>query len=544
MRSVWASVTATAVLALVAFAMLEPDFLVSVDGAIKLLQAQSLLESGYTSVAIPYPAETLDPGREYLPFGPPFVFEHAGQLQGVYPTAVAIISAPLLVLGLPGLTVFSLLSALAALWASAALVQGAGRVWIPFLLAFGTHFWAYAVLPWEHMPALACSTVAFVLLREGLVRTIAAGLLLGLAMILRHETVLLLPWFLLARGRRLPWPSWLIFGAALLVPFVLIGGLDAILFDRPAFAHLAHAVDIVWNLVSDQAIERPLNLSFAQHAELVSSFWLFGFPAILGAALTAILLSWYVLAGPEGRAAMVVTTLVMALVLTGRDLVAFTGQSEFIAGIVRNAPFLLLAVLPGPPRAIRSEGRTFELVALLLFLLGLFTTTRDGGVQIGPRFLLPAMPLAIKLAWENLQLYRSSSSDGLIRLVTPLAYASIFASMLIQGLINLPTLSRLEREEHQVVEILASAQPDVVVITHDIRLINLAAPVYHDSNVMAVRSNEELDGLLAGLPQGAEIAVVQPTRFRKWSPPTDTRLLQAYSSPSTHLTIVARKGPG
>jgi hypothetical protein len=542
-RSLRSSVAATAVLALIAFVALEPDFLVSVDGAIKLLQAQSLLESGFTSVAIPYPAEALDPSHEHVPFGPPFVFEHAGQLQGVYPTAVAIISAPFLLLGLPGLTVFSLLSALVALWASAALVQGAGRVWVPFLLAFGTHFWAYAVLPWEHMPALACSTVAFVMLREGLARTVGAGLLLGLAMILRHETVLLLPWFVLARGRLLPWRTWLTFGAALLVPFVVVGGLDALLLDRPAFAHLAHAVDLVWNLVSDQAIERPLDLTFRQHAELISSFWLFGFPALLGATLTAALAIWYVSTGSEGRAGVVVTALVMALVLAGRDLAAFAAQPEFIAGIVRNAPFLLLAVLPGPPRALRPDGRSLELAALLLYLLGLFGSTRDGGVQVGPRFLLPVMPLAVKLAWENLQLYWSASGNGLTRLVAPLACAAVLLSLLVQGFINLPTLSRLEREEHGIVKALASAQPKVVIITHDIRLINLVAPIYHDANVMAVPSNTEIESLLAVLPQSGEIAVVQPARFERWRPPVGLRLVREYSSPSTHLTIV-RPGPG
>ena len=135
--------------AFVGIAVVDTDSLFSIDGAVKLLQAQALRDSGFTSVAIPYPAQDLDPDYRFLPFKPPFVFFHHGAVQGVYPTAVAMLNAVALSAGLPGLVLLSACSALIVLLVAGHTARGPA-VPVILTLGIGTPFWAYGVLPWEH----------------------------------------------------------------------------------------------------------------------------------------------------------------------------------------------------------------------------------------------------------------------------------------------------------------------------------------------------------------------------------------------------------
>jgi len=54
--------------------LLDPTTLLSIDAAVKLLQARSLIDSGFRTLSIPYPAIGLDPQFAFFPLKPPSVF--------------------------------------------------------------------------------------------------------------------------------------------------------------------------------------------------------------------------------------------------------------------------------------------------------------------------------------------------------------------------------------------------------------------------------------------------------------------------------------
>ena len=73
--------------------VLDPNTLFSVDAAVKLLQARSLLDSGLHSLSLPYPGVSLDPAFEFFPFVQPFVFRAGDTWQGVFSSGVALFNA-------------------------------------------------------------------------------------------------------------------------------------------------------------------------------------------------------------------------------------------------------------------------------------------------------------------------------------------------------------------------------------------------------------------------------------------------------------------
>jgi hypothetical protein len=84
--SLWAAAVAIALVYVwVALIALDPAVLLSVDAAVKLLQAQALLASGWASVALPYPGAAIDSEGELLPFVSPFAFRVGSEWHGIIP---------------------------------------------------------------------------------------------------------------------------------------------------------------------------------------------------------------------------------------------------------------------------------------------------------------------------------------------------------------------------------------------------------------------------------------------------------------------------
>ena len=90
---------------LIGLYLLDPDTLISVDIAVKLVQARSLLDHGFRSMPIGYPASAIDPVREFYPFFPPFVFDVHGRWESVFPVAVAFWNALWIAWGAAGTVV-------------------------------------------------------------------------------------------------------------------------------------------------------------------------------------------------------------------------------------------------------------------------------------------------------------------------------------------------------------------------------------------------------------------------------------------------------
>jgi len=513
-QAVLAAWVFTALLALLGFKALDPEALFSIDAGIKLLQAEALRDSGLASVAIPYRAESIDSRHEYAPFMLPFVFERHGTFHGMYPLAVAATYAAALSAGLPGTVLISVLSALLVMLA---MVRVAGRLALEAIaiLVVCTPFWAYGVLMWEHMPALACSTWAWVWLRATSRRGPAvAGLLLGIATALRPETILIVPGLVLLFWRRLEMRGLVVLGLVFMLPLVAIGVVDALVYGRTPFVHVVHAVDVAWRAVGASApVARPQEISLLDQARIVSGDWVVGVPGLA----PPLLLGGLVLAAYWGRrrlgnlGAVVVLTAATALVF--RDVLVTWKTPELVAGLFRGSPCFLLALLPMASAPSLGRERRMELVVVALFVVGLFVTRQYGGVQIGPRFLVPLLPLLAKMTAEGVEGYwHGARRHAPHAFVFGLALATLAGSAALQAIANFRTVVVVNQEGSQLLQFVRGSNAPVVVIS-DLFLINHVAPEYGKIWVVRALNGTEAEDLSRLLSHRGRAPVVTIDRI-------------------------------
>ena len=517
-RAVIAAIVFTVIFAILGLHVLDPEALISIDAGIKLLQAQALQDSGFASLAIPYPAEALDPQREFAPFALPFVFERGGTFHGVYPLAAAATYAPVLTRGLTGTVLISVVSALLVMLA---MVPVAGRqsLGAVAILALCTPFWAYGVLMWEHMPALACSTWAWVLLRRTSTREhVVGGVLLGVATALRPETLLLVPGLAIINWRTLHTRGLVICGLAFALPIVAVGAVDALLYGRTPFAHVMHAVDVAWRVVGDAApVARPPEKSLIAQARIVVGDWVVGIPGVTaGVLLAGVLITAHQVRARIAQP-LVIVTLALATVLAFRDAVAMWPTPELLAGLVRGSPCLLLALLPWASVQPVSKERRAEFLAVGLFVAGLFATRQYAGVQIGPRFLVPLLPLLAKMTADTFDAYRwAARSGGTMALVAGLSVAVLAGSAAIQVAGNLRAVHVLNREGTQLLQFVRQSGAPVVVLS-DVFLINHIAPDYGKTLVVRALNSAESAALSHRLSARGVTEVLTMDRIAAWA---------------------------
>ena len=179
----------------------------------KFVQARALADARFQSLDLPYPGAFLDPAREFFPVRPPFVIRTGDETQAIFSPASAVLqAAPAAAAGIRGLIIVS--------WCpsrhSARLVgdgTAGQKTAVVLAVGIGSPLWLYAVLGWEHAPAVALSTASFAVALTSRQATgaVVAGTLMGAAALLRDEALLLIPGLLLvtwlmpfsaARGHR------------------------------------------------------------------------------------------------------------------------------------------------------------------------------------------------------------------------------------------------------------------------------------------------------------------------------------------------------
>jgi hypothetical protein len=489
-RALAAALLITVAYAVIGFWLLDPEALFSIDAGVKLLQADSLRNSSWSSIAIPYPAQSIDPHREHLPFMLPFVFERAQVLHGMYPLAVAWLYAVALSAGVKGTVWVSVLSTFAVLLA---LIRIAGRLAMTTVLLLGvcTFFWAYGVLMWEHMPALACSTWAWLALRGPRPGVLLAGVLLGLATALRPETILLVPGLAFMYRDSLTAGGALRFVLGLVLPVATIGGFDALLYGRTPFVHVMHAVDVVWRTVGTAApVARPDSIPLGQQAGIVLGDWVVGLPGALpGLGLLGLLVAAH-LCRPSVRELSVTVLMVASIALAIRDVIVTASTPDLLAGLLRGAPCVLLALLPLAPGRGGSATRTRALVAVAIFVGGLFVTRQYGGVQIGPRFLVPLLPLLAVMTAEWFDSYRAAHANERTAGLRMLAAGLVLVSVALQVVANFRTVRLINDEGSRLLAFVRQSSAPLVVIS-DLFLINHVATEYE--RTLVVRAVGELE---------------------------------------------------
>lgn len=463
-----AALALTLAYAAAAFVVFDPSSLLTLDVAVKWLQAKSVVASGYTSVALPHPGGTLDPSGQFLPFVAPHVFFIGDDLHGIFPSSVALLNAMFAPWGLGGIALVSVLSGGVALAATSLIPERRHSLGSVVVLGAATPLWFYCILPWEHAPALALSTSAVAIIcRATSVASIAtAGVLAGMAPLLRDEFLVLVPLVTLLTAVKHGWRRGVVVACLSAVPTVVVGAVDAFVFNRPVAAHLVHAVRPLAAITAGGAAVPGMHeWSLTTRIQIAIGDWLFGFqpalwPLWFAIPVGGLALSWA--ARRHASTALIAVTVVLVLHLN--DLATYLAAPAFVAGLFRLSPVLIFAILPMAPGHRSSSARRWSLAVSGFFLIVVLgTINTDGGTQLGPRLLLLILPFMALAAFEGLSSYRQGVAMT-ERLAWQLGVVLAAGSFVMQTAVAGRAYYDLNSTERQPVAWLYAATEPVIVV--------------------------------------------------------------------------------
>lgn len=353
-----ALVLASLALALVALSVsLRPDTFFVGDPGIKLTAARQAVASPTDPFDIPLPRI----GEAPAPHVSPFFAVHGDHAHAVTSEFFPLATAPLLAwFGLRGLYVWPALGFLGTVascgWLAWVLDRRRDAALAALMAALGTPVLVYGLEFWEHAPALGVGSASVALLLQAArsqpgghsaaFPTFTAGLLMGVAVLLRPEAI----WFALAASLA-----------------------SRALVHRPTWRSLAVAaagtatalVPLEFHTLQHFGSLLPPHV--ATNAGLLETGWA---GQRLHLAATWLIPSPWTLRGPLSPASLV--------------------------GVSTAAVVALVSALRAPAF---DERRFLWLTASLFTVLVLLTAPNDGGGQWGPRYLLFAyVPLAILAA--------------------------------------------------------------------------------------------------------------------------------------------------
>ncbi len=398
---------AAVVYAAVAWYLTAPGTFWSVDNAVRFIQLESLRRQGYSTLAAYYPAGDLDPAGRFYPIAEGFSYRRGGRTYLSYPWLFPLLSAPLYGwLGQVGLVVVPAACALVAAYVvgAAGVREGAAAgagAWA--LVGVASPLVVYGAVFWDHAPLAALASGAAYLLLPGdyagrSERPVWAGFLLGVGVWLRNEAYLFAAAALAGlwvSGRR-----GLIsrVTAGMAVPLLPLWAYHLWWFGHPLGYKGAALV---------QATAAPGFLGYLRARALVAYDALLSVEHYTRAFLPervpeAALVALCVLAG----VALVRAGLARASpgwTATGGLLLVAVGVGLVLArlpvmGLLPSAPFVALAWVRKP----RDGTDRFLWTVAGAYAVGVVAVGNVGGLQWGPRYLLPALPVLGMLCARSL----------------------------------------------------------------------------------------------------------------------------------------------
>ncbi|MDQ6802646.1 MAG: glycosyltransferase family 39 protein [Acidobacteriota bacterium] len=512
----------------------------------RYIQVQNWVYSGYSHVAIAYPAADIDPSFHFFPYAGGHFLPRGNGFYSIVPFQWPLLNAPLYAaLGPVGLLVVPLASFAGTLVALVFLLRATetndSSALTVLLTAVATPLAFYAATFWEHTTATFCATLAGVFLVRALARTrgqaILAGLALGAAIFWREEAYVLLAAVIITLVTHRTWRR--------CIPSVLVG---CLIVSVPMWV-------VQWRIYG-----HPLGLHLMAHASPESpgemvlrmignvAYFLLRFHA---STLIATLLAIPVLATlvvgalrgrPIARAGAVLVGGISACVgvaFVMRDPQPFE-NTAVTQGLFLAVPILL--VLLAAWRDVLSDhgpnGLLGRVVFLYIGLLPLVLRANWSGLVWGPRYFLLILPLAIPptiVACRSvvaLPLPRRVGITGLVILVV--------ASVVLQGF-GLFLQDEKLRETAALRDLIAN-EPTGVIMTDIFWLPEEMASVFFRKRFMMPRSPNDLPRAIRVLADAGvtEFTFAASPRYG-WRSPEDTRLLQKLAI--NQMTFASRRIP-
>ena len=490
--------------------VLRPEAVYSGDIGVKYVQAQALVRHGFRSLDIAYPGEFLDPQRLFFPLRPPFVMTVNGAPQAIFPPASTLLEAfGVALAGFRGMILVTLAGAAVTLYAARRLSPDRDRVVVLLALGLASPLWFYAVSGWEHAPAVGLGVLGFALALHSPSRAAAflAGASVGAGATVRDEVVLLVPGLALAvwlRTRR--WQAVAATLGGVLVPLALAMALEVWWFGRPPAAHVRHAVHLLQTALNLTAAPNPdvpvlQPITPQERYAFVVQYWIFGYAndrwiwTFVAAGAIAFALRW-------GTGSSIPLALWFAAILVPAwlDFQELMRAPKWLAGLQRVAPYAVCALLPRA-RGSGDDDRPLPLVVVvttaIYLLIAYVGTDTHGGKSLGPRLLLPLLPLLVVAAVMRMSSYWRSvlvpeRAVGLIG-ITLLCLA---LAMHVFG--TLPAYHRRNRDDSGALVALAASRVRVVV-ADDEATAQLLMPLYRRKVLLLADSPDLMARLEAAM---------------------------------------------
>lgn len=492
-------------LALVAWvALCAPRGFFSGDSGVKLVQAHGLWLSGFSSRALPYDHE-LDPEERYFPYQrEAFTRVVDGERQGTYSIVfTGLVAALLGLFGLAALPIPGVAGALLVIWglSRAAARSGLGpalTLAIVAAAALATPVLFYASQLTEHTLAAGLAIAALALVApvkrepgslDPGVDTIqiwpaSAGVLAALAATMRPEAYCMV--------------------AALGLAVVLLPGLAPGMRVRHGLAYLAGCVPVLagyWLLnLATAGTWDPLVSANSGAQKAASSYDTMVFfwgelPVTSRPALWLALAALPALAGlvpPRllGRAGGIA---LRAAVLLAIAIAAWRAQSlatgRALSGLFCATPLLALGLLAGPWRP-RNRAPWLAAALFLVQVAILPSGGNAGGLQLGARLLMPALPLLCLLAAFTIEDDLLALGARWQRALAALVLLALAALTLLGNVHGTTQAMDIARKGEAIAQSAAAAPGNVIIVRRGWES-QLVAPV-----VLAGKSIYEVSGNL------------------------------------------------
>ena len=195
---------------------------------------------------------------------------------------------------------------------------------------------------------------------------------------------------------------------------------------------------------------------------------------------------------------MMAVMLVLATIAV-LDAATLVNAPKFLAGLYRLSPFLVFALFPRAPFDPGSRWQqrvTMVTLAsyLILAWLGVDTT---GGKALGPRLLLPLVPLLVAASLANLRSYLSASGH-VDRVIAACGLVLVAASLTMHGAATIPAwIERSRQDEVRLAAIAASDQR--IIVADDMFTAQQLLPLYYRRIILLA------DGFDEGAALGARL---------------------------------------
>ena len=209
--------------------------------------------------------------------------------------------------------------------------------------------------------------------------------------------------------------------------------------------------------------------------------------------------------------------LVLCLVLGQhlRDLHGLLRHPDLATGLLRLSPVLIYAVLPRCAPAQSRDARHDALPAAAIFLGGMLAlTSTTGGASLGPRLLVPILPLLAAAAWDGLDSYREARPGRPEqRIAWLLGLLLLAGSVVMQVGVAAPAYIAFNKAERQAVRWLEQSSAPVIV--DSTFTTSVAYPVYLRRPVLLAETQGKADDVASRLAAQGTASVLVVSRERR-----------------------------